>query len=273
MLIGLKSTNQKTQTKEGKATGNIAVAKAEGRLSGTVSETSEETYDPFWTHAYSFLQDLEANFAVPLETARMGSLVKFDGLVQFVDLKIMRNLWAATAEVYLRSAQQTDVSQAPQPLSRKKRREQRQGQPKPRQPEMSESMKLGLDVLKEAPHLLHMTFLAKGGFRFWAAAQPDYLTINSDALLMKFGAVVDGLWTVVGIVDGRIGDPAEPLKISPVLDGVVTAMSGLREAIGRPKDHWGLTPIAIYAPLRGVAETEAQLPGSAQEAEPPSASE
>ena len=42
-----------------------------------------------WTHAYSFLQDLEANFAVPLETARMGSLVKFDALVQFLDLKIV----------------------------------------------------------------------------------------------------------------------------------------------------------------------------------------
>jgi hypothetical protein len=119
-------------------------------------------------------------------------------------------------------------------------------------------MKFGLDVLKEAPHLLYMTFLAQAGFRFWAAARPDYLTISSDALAMKFGAVVDGIWTVVGIVDGRIGDTPEPLKISPVLDGVVTAMSALREVIGRPKDHWGITPIAIYAPLRGAVETEAQ---------------
>jgi hypothetical protein len=80
---------------------------------------------------------------------------------------------------------------------------------------------------------------------------------------MKFGAVIDGLWTVVGIVDGRVGNPSEPLKISPVLDGVVTAMAGLRETIGRPKDHWGLTPIAIYAPLRGAAETEAGAGDSA----------
>ena len=73
---------------------------------------------------------------------------------------------------------------------------------------------------------------------------------------MKFGAVVDGLWTVVGIVDGRIGSPPEPLKISPILDGFVRAMASLRETIGRPKDHWGLTPIAIYAPLPGAVEAD-----------------
>jgi hypothetical protein len=103
-----------------------------------------------------------------------------------------------------------------------------------------------------------MTFLSPSGFRFWAAAQPDYLTISSDALLMKFGAVIDGVWTVVGIVDGRIGDPPPSLSINPMLDGVISAMSLLREAVGRPKDHWGLTPIAIYAPIRGIAETEAE---------------
>jgi hypothetical protein len=256
MLIGLKSIFQKSQSKEGKAGGTAVVASIEGRISGTSSESSEETYDPFWTHAYSFLQNLEANFAVPLENARMGSLVKFDAFVQFLDLKIMRNLWEPTARAFLLS-QVSDTAQPAPPLSRKKRREQHQQQPQ-RQQQIPDATKFGLEILKEVPHLLYMTFLAMPNFRFWAAAQPDYLTISSDALIMKFGAVIDGLWTVVGIVDGRIGDAPTPLPVSPILDGIVTAMSGLREAIGRPKDHWGLTPIAIYAPLRGAAETEAQ---------------
>lgn len=127
---------------------------------------------------------------------------------------------------------------------------------------------MGLDLIKEVPHLLHMTFLTQGGFRFWAAAQPEYLTISSEHLVMKFGAVVDGLWTVVGIVDGKIGDTTEPLSISPVLDGLIVTMTGLRDLIGRPKNHWGLTPIAIYAPLRGIAETEAQPQNDATEGEP-----
>jgi hypothetical protein len=119
-------------------------------------------------------------------------------------------------------------------------------------------VKIGLELLKQIPHRLHVTFLTRSGFRFWAAAQPDHLTISSEDLVMKYGAVIDGLWTVVGIVDGRTGDTPEPLKVSPLVDGVIAAMAGLRELVGRPKDHFGLTPIAIYAPLQGLAETEAQ---------------
>lgn len=92
--------------------------------------------------------------------------------------------------------------------------------------------------------------------------EPDYLTISSDALVMEFGAVVDGVWTVVGIVDGRIGDTPEPVKTNPMLDGVLAAMASIREVIGRPKDHFGLTPIAIYAHLRGAVETEAEAQAS-----------
>jgi hypothetical protein len=248
VLTGLKSVFSKSQERRG---GQQFSGCRKGKISRTSSESAEEVYDPFWLHAYTFLQDLETNFAVPLETARLGSLVKFEGLVQFLDLKIMRNLWEPSARAWVLS-QVPDAAQAaqsPSTGSRKKRREQRQQQP---QPQITQAVKVGLEILKEVPHLLHMTFLSGSGFRFWAAAQPDYLTISSDALLMKFGAVVDGLWTVVGIVDGRIGDGCEPLRINPVLDGVVTAMSALRETIGRPKDHWGLTPIAIYAPLVSV---------------------
>jgi hypothetical protein len=77
---------------------------------------------------------------------------------------------------------------------------------------------------------------------------------------MKFGAAIDGEWTVVGIVDGRVGESPTPWSINPMLDGVVTAMAGLREAMGRPKNYWGLTPVAIYAPLRGAVEAEVQRP-------------
>lgn len=257
MLTGYKSVVQKSQSKEGKTASSVLVATVEGKLSGASSESSEETYDPFWTHAYSFLQDLETNFAVPVANGRLGSLVKFDAFVQFLDLKIMRNLWEPSAKAFLSQAQEA-APRAASTSRQQTRREQRQQESRRRNSQMPEGIKFGLEIIKEVPHLLHMTFLSESGFRFWAAAQPDYLTISSDALLMKFGAVVDGLWTVVGIVDGMIGDPPAPLKINLILDSIVTAMAGIREAVGRPKDHWGLTPIAIYAPLRGLAETEAR---------------
>ena len=68
----------------------------------------------------------------------------------------------------------------------------------------------------------------------------------------------------VGIVDARSGSPTEPWKLNTVLDSVVTAMTGLRELIGRPQGHWGITPIAIYAPLQGAAEAEIESSDPAQ---------
>lgn len=142
------------------------VAKVEGKCSDTFSETSEATYDPFWTHAYSFLQNLEANFAVPLERGHMGSLVKFQALVQFLDLKIMRNLWEPSARAYYQS-QISGAADSAKPISRKNRRERRQQEGE----QIPDGIKFGLEVLKEVPHLLHMTFLAESGYRLWAPAQ------------------------------------------------------------------------------------------------------
>lgn len=260
MLTGLKASFGKSHSHEGTAGGSVAVAKVEGKTSRVLSESSEETYDPFWTHAYTFLQDLEANFAVPLDSARLGSLVKFQAIVQFLDLKIMQDLWEPSARAFLHSqpAQSNATSTAGSNLSRKKRREQQRQAPQ-QVPPIAEAVKLGLDVLKAVPHLLHMTFLAPP-YRLWAPAQPEYLTISGEHLSMKFGAVVDGIWTVLGIVDGMIGEPRAPLPINSVLDGFTTAMSGLREMIGRPRDHWGLSLIGIYAPIQGCAEAEADPP-------------
>jgi hypothetical protein len=256
MLTGIKSAAAKSHTTEGTADLGIPLlAKTEGKHSRTSVESQEETYDPFWAHAYTFLQDLEANFAVPLGRARLGSLVKFSAFVQFLDLRIMRNLWEPAGMAFLQS--QKDAKDTAPPVTRQQRRAQQRHQPT--QPQVVDATKLGIEVLKGVPHLLHMTFISKWEdriFYLWSAVQPEYLTIASEDLVMKYGAVLDGLWTVVGIVDARIGAPTEPWPLNPVLDSIVTAMNGLRELIGRPQGHWGLTPIAIYAPLLGLAEAE-----------------
>ncbi len=85
-LTGLKSSASKTLLKEGGGDASIpGVAKMEGKRATTSAESLEETWDPFWTNAYSFLKDVEGNFAVPIEKAKLGSMVKFEALIQFVD--------------------------------------------------------------------------------------------------------------------------------------------------------------------------------------------
>jgi hypothetical protein len=233
MLTGYKSSVGKASSVEGHVEASAVLAKAEGKKGRVSSESAEETYDPFWTHVYSFIQDLEANFAVPLERGRIGSLVKFEGFVQFLDLGLLRNLWEPSAKI---------VSEAVTPGS-----------------ELTNEQKFGAQFLKEFPHLFHLTFLARGGFRLWAAVQPANLTISSADLTMKYGAVMDGIWTSIGIVDGGIGPQPDPLPVNDTLDGVVKAMTLLRQFVGRPQDHFGFTPLAIYSPIHGIAEAEAEM--------------
>ena len=265
MQTGVKSSVAKSHTSEGAADLSVPlVFKTEGKHPRTSAESKEDTYDPFWAHVYAFLQDLEANFAVPLSQARFGSLVKFSALIQFLDLKIMRNLWEPAGRIFLQS--QNDKKDAAPSTSRQRHRAQQRKQSTHAQPPVADAARIGIDVLKGVPHLLHMTFMSKSDddviYNLWSAIQPDYLTIASEDLVMKYGAVMDGLWTVVGIVDARIGPAIQPWKLTPVLDSLATAMAGLREIIGRPEGHWGLTPIAIYAPLQGAAEAEIESPES-----------
>ena len=255
VLTGYKSVVSQTRGTEGHLSGDMKVVTAEGGRSRSASESAEETYDPFWTHAYTFLQDLQANFAVPLDRAVIGSLVKFTALIQFVDLKLMRHLWEPAAK------QMIDALPPATSRQQKRRHNQKQRQ----QPVSKQAVEIqnALQALQLMPHLFHMTFLTNSGVSLWAAVQASNLTINSEDLAMKFGAVMDGVWTVVGIVDGKAGEPDKPFPIgSPMLDASVEMMARLRGFIGRPYSHIGLTPIAIYTPLVGIAETDAATPES-----------
>lgn len=249
VLTGYRSTVAKTTLREGQTgLGLPAIAKADVKASQTASESAEEIYDPFWTHAYSFLQDLEANYAVPLDHARLGSLVKFEAAIQFVDLGLVKNLWGPALKAHQWQNQQAST---PASGNRKQRREQSKAQ-------LSPDMSLSVEILKEVPHLFHMTFLSltpEAAFYFWASVRQEFLTIPSADLTMKYGSALDGIWSVVGIIDAKPGLPPEPFRTNELMDGVVSTLDQIRRFVGRPLDYFGITPIAIYTPLAGAAES------------------
>jgi hypothetical protein len=254
-LTGLKSMASKTLQKEGGADASIGIAKLEGKRATTSGESVEETWDPFWTNAYSFLKDIEENFAMPLPDSRLGSMVSFEAFIQLVDLRMMKNLWEPSIQAFVNS--QKPVQASTTRSSRKQRREQ------PSEQKLSPDNKIALQILKEIPHLLHMTFLTKSNetiYRLWASIKPDFLNINSEDLAMKYGAAIDGQWRVVGILDAMIGEPSVPVPVNPMIDAVMNSLAFIREQVGRPRTHFGLTPIAIYAPIRGAVESEAEQP-------------
>jgi len=232
----LKSLVSKSDKVAGEASAGIpAIASSKAGLDKTIGESQEATYDPFWTHAYTLIQELERNYTVDLEKARIGSLVKFEGFVQLLDMRLMRNVWEPAGKLYLEQQMQA----APQPSTRQGRRDQKR---EIRQQAIP-AIELGLQILREVPHSVHMTFLTASGLRLWSAIQPSGLTIGSEDLTMKYGVTLEGKWTAVGIVDAGIGPQAAPIPLNEFLDTITKAVNDLRAVIGR-----------IYAPLRGLAD-------------------
>lgn len=128
VMTGYRDTVEKIRLREGQGGAALpGIVNVDVKASRTSSESSEETYDPFWAHVYTFLQDLEANFAVSLDNARLGSLVKFEAAIQFVDLGLMRNLWepALKAAMYAQSESATNSIQGNRKQRREQQREQR----------------------------------------------------------------------------------------------------------------------------------------------------
>jgi len=189
---------------------------------------------------------LEQNHAVPLKEARIGSMVKFQGFVQMLDLRFMRNIWehaAAMAE----DASREKASALPKSVHVGRNRRQES-----RAPRLDPDIAMAIKVLKEVPHSVHMSFLSSEGFLLWSAIQPTNLTLSSEDLAMKHGVTIQGSWTAVGMVDASPGPQEEPWRMNDLLDTVTNAVNQIRALVGRPLDHFGFTPLAVYTPIRGA---------------------
>jgi hypothetical protein len=143
-------------------------------------------------------------------------------------------------------------------------RQQRRDATRKQAASVEPAITLMVETLKELPHMFHMTFTAMDGTSLWAA-RPEHLTISSEDLTMKYGAVLDDTWTVLAIADAMPGERPQARPISQLLDAVVNSMEQIRQQFGRPNSHIGITPLAIFKPIKGLAEIEASEPSPGTE--------
>ncbi len=122
-------------------------------------------------------------------------------------------------------------------------------------------------IMKGLPHSIHAQFLTHDGF-LWSSLRPADLLIPSDDLALKHGGAISGRWKVLYILDAY-PDEEKPPDVSgwsggDLTNGVLTAMHGMRAAVGRTS-HWlGITPLMIFR----VVNPPAQLTPERAPAEP-----
>ena len=108
------------------------------------------------------------------------------------------------------------------------------------------------DILAKLPHALQMSLFADT-VEIWSTLNPEHMTVNPDDLAFKHGANVAGEWKVLGVVDARPDDESVnemPSSSREIENGMFLILNTIREFFGRPSTAFGITPVAIFRPIR-----------------------
>lgn len=211
--------------------------------------SSEKSYDPLWANARAFLDlvDQRKLLRRDIHNSRIGQFVLSSGLLQVVDLRLLKSVWENPEVVSQLLNAKGIVSGA----------------------EQSSTERLGLEFIKLFPHIIQgYVYTVKTDSQeasaSWINLDPDCMVISAQDLLMKHGLNVAGIWSIIGILDAFPGDnpvvDSELVKLlnqgmeSAVAARHKTVMALLAELLaplarmimGRPGGYYGMTPLLIF---------------------------
>jgi GNAT superfamily N-acetyltransferase len=227
-LTSVKTTSQHGYSDDKNVGTDVKVFKAEAKSVESGSEGIEHMFDATWSIPLEVLDRLKNRSLVRehLRGAGLGSVIMADCHLRVIDYASMDNLWEPVLRV---------VSS--------------EGVPIPS----------GLtEALRAMPRAIHAHFLTNEGF-LWSSLSPAGLTIPASDLTLKYGGSVSGVWKLLYILD-TWPDAGEPPDVTgwsagQMIDGILSAMHGLRTLMGRPSGWFGITPLMIFRNVSGWRPT------------------
>ena len=235
----LKSLSRSESTTEaasdkGVVTGSAGVPVV-GSVSGSDETTASEsvtealttTYDPLWANALALLDHLTQHRLIGRDITRasIGQFVLAHGGLDIVNLGTLRAAWDENPIRKLLTAGAGGGK------------------------EQRAVMEAGISFLRMLPHSIQAAL--RGENTVWCCLQNDGMTTPADDLLLKHGIAVRGKWSLLGILDAVPDSEAPADDLPPGAgDNVATLMRALapvaRQLLGRPPDHYGVTPLLIF---------------------------
>ena len=237
-----QSLSRSESTAETSSTKNVVAGKAGllplGSLAGSgetaESESANEalttTYDPLWQNALALLDYLQQRKLIQRDVAqaRIGQFVLIQGDLDVVDLGTLGRAWSESPFKKLALAA-SGVG------------------PGTRKGQQRTETEAGLSFIKLLPHSIQATL--RGTISVWCCLQSAGMVTPADDLLLKHGVTVQGRWSLLGILDAG-PDSHLPDSASPNVQDLVGLMRMLapsaRQLLGRPADHYGVTPLLIF---------------------------
>jgi hypothetical protein len=245
ILTTVKTTSQQSFSDVKNLGTDIKVIKAEAQSAEGGVEGIEHMFDASWSVPLEVLSRLQALSIIrtSLRETALGGIVLAEGFLRVIDYAGMKDLWDPIMKMAGRNLPKVKNSQGLKP---------------------SEIV----EIMKGVPQSIHAQFLSGEGF-LWSSLRPSDLVIPADDLVLKHGGAISGKWRILYILDAY-ADEAKPPDDSgwsggELTDGELSAMHGIRVAIGRPAGWFGIIPLMIFRvvnpPLQhDIAKTSAETP-------------
>ena len=237
ILTGVKTTQQQSFSDDRNVGTDVRIFKAEAKSIDTGSEGIEHMFDASWSVPLDVLARLKSLSKVrdSLKGAGLGSIILADCLLRIVDFRSMDNLWAPALKIAFAG-----------------------GQVESSQPIIPEVVPTLTEALKAVPQAIHAHFLTNEAY-LWSPLQLDSLLIPTTDLTLKYSGTIPGQWKLLYVLDAWADTGEAPNTTDwsggPVIDGILTAMHGLRIMMGRPSGWFGITPLMIFRSISGWLPT------------------
>lgn len=217
----------------------------EGSEESSSSESSSQTYDPFWVNALQFFASLEEEGLLKdnVESAEIGQFISCEGSLMVFDTSFMQRVYQHESTRNLTLRRQNMNPETGQPFTK-------------------EEIDLECDALGEVPPHVQIHLYSTNNNVIWGGIRPEGLVTPPNEITMKHGVEVDGTWTVIGIKDAdpiaditNYGNRLSALK-SRYMDykfllEAIEINTRLRFWLGRPHYCHGVTPLAIFRTVGG----------------------
>lgn len=234
VLTGTKNTLQSSDTKSANFDGNAVIAKAAIGGQESVTESIERLFDSSWSIPINVIDRLdEFNFIQRgLKEKSIGSLVMVKGTVTLLDIKMLKNMWEPAMDLI--------VSATPTTHSNKASKQQ-----------MRNHLGVIGKILDHLPPSVQMRLQTDDG-EAWASLPSEHMIVNPGDLALKHGGRIEGEWHVLAVLDAKPDSELSHTYAtgSDFANGMLQMMDGIRTAVGRPCQSYGVTPIAMFRSIR-----------------------
>ena len=241
----LESKLVENYTRSEAQTGQLGIpGMASGTVTGTDADSSgtERRFDLGWLTVLQTIDELSRRGYIRDDTigVPVGSIVRVHGLMQLVDLRIMRDMWTPMTKIM--RTQGGNKKRAAGEFNPGAVAELAKFLPHP----------LVVQLLSSSsPYGEPMTF-GEESVKLWGMLAPQNVVGTADTFSLMNGGIVPGDYVIIGVLDAGAGEVPDVETLFPptnTFNFMLSMQQTMREMFGRSDDANGITPLLIYRSL------------------------